>query len=647
MKKLTAVGLGAFSIALAFAAKDPIIMTVNGVDVPKSEFEYLYNKNSQQQINPQTLDEYVEMFKLYKMKVADARAEGIDTVSSFLKEAEQYRHDLAEPYLTDSVFLNKLVNEAYERSKEEVEAYHIMLFKTRDIKKNIELRQRADSILQVLNNGGDFADLAARFSQDRSSSANGGSMGWIVSNNFPFAFESEAYSLPEGQYSKSVVESPVGYHILKGGKHRPARGKVKVAHIMRFTKGKPESVQAEAKQVIDSLYNIVIANPGAFGPTAIANSEDPGSARQSGVLPPFGAGEMVSEFDSVAFSLKNGEISKPFKTSYGYHIIHRLGDEPVPSLAELKPLILSKITNAQDPRSKMVRNHQSEMLQKRHKGALNAKNIDAIRKQVLENGLDSVIFVAWKTVPMASKEIFTVDGKSMTLWDLAVKSEHYNIPASSIAVDMLNDIIDKEYNLSLLNAEESRLLNSEPDYANLLREYVDGSLLYEVSVRKVWDKAAKDTEGLNKFFNENRSNYKWSEPHVKGFLVQAANDSVANEIRERSAQLSPDSLLNTLKTEFKGKAMIDRVLLTKGSNPLVDNLMFGASEVVPLNSKYPVYFMINPRLITEPEEVADVKGLVTSDYQNEYQTAWENELRRRYPVTVNEKVLKSVKSISK
>lgn len=145
-------------MALAFAAKDPVIMTVNGVDVPQSEFEYLYNKNSQQQINPQTLDEYVEMFKLYKMKVADARAEGIDTLRSFRKEADQYRYDLAAPYLADSVYLNQLVAEAYDRSKEEVEAYHIMLFKSRDASQNPAIRQKADSLLQVLRNGGDFGN---------------------------------------------------------------------------------------------------------------------------------------------------------------------------------------------------------------------------------------------------------------------------------------------------------------------------------------------------------------------------------------------------------------------------------------------------------------------------------------------------------
>ena len=176
MKKILVASAGVCAVALAFAAKDPVIMTVNGVDVPKSEFEYLYNKNSQQQINPQNLEDYVEMFKLYKLKVADARAEGIDTLPSFLKETEQYRHDLSAPYMVDSVYLNKLVKEAYDRSRNEAEAYHIMLFKGRDAQTNLETRERADSIRKVLLNGGDFAELAAKYSQDRASNSRGGRM---------------------------------------------------------------------------------------------------------------------------------------------------------------------------------------------------------------------------------------------------------------------------------------------------------------------------------------------------------------------------------------------------------------------------------------------------------------------------------------
>ena len=646
MKKTVAAGLGACAVALAFAAKDPVIMTVNGVDVPKSEFEYLYNKNSQQQINPQTLDEYVEMFKLYKMKVADARAEGIDTTTAFLKETEQYRHDLAAPYLADSLYINQLVKEAYDRTKEEVEAYHIMLFKTRDAAANVALRNRADSLAGVLRAGGDFADLAARFSQDRGSNAKGGRMGWIVSNTYPAAFEIAAYSLPEGAISE-VVESPVGYHILKGGKHRPARGKVKVSHILKLTQGKDAAGQAQAKAEIDSLYAVVMANPNDFNNVATANSEDRGSARQGGTLPAFGAGEMVAEFDSVAFSLADGEISKPGETAYGYHIIRRYSHEDVPALDKMKPQLVAKITSPQDPRYKLIRDHQTETFAKKHKGSLNSKTLSQLRGDVTRQGLDSALFVTWTTAPAGEMPLASVNGKQHKVSEFMQTVSMLRVPASANAQELFENTLMEYYNNLLVEAEEASLEQTEPDYRNLLKEYVDGSLLYEVSVRKVWDKAAKDTEGLEKYFEANRANYKWTEPHVKGYLVQTTNDSVASLIRERAAALAPDTLVQTLRKEFKGSIGIDRVLVSKGTNAMVDNIMFGGPEVQPSNSKYQVYFMIDPRVLTEPEEAADVKGLVTSDYQNEFQTAWENELRRKYPVKVNEKVLRQVKSNSK
>lgn len=642
MKKTFAVGLGACAIALAFAAKDPVIMTVNGVDVPKSEFEYLYNKNSQQQVNPQSLDEYVEMFKLYKMKVADARAEGIDTMASFRREADQYRHELAAPYLADSLFLNNLVKEAYDRSKEEVEAYHIMLFKPRDPSKVDEARNRVDSIRQLLLNGADFADLAARFSQDRGSNTKGGRMGWMVANSYPYAFEVAAFNLPEGQIS-DVIDSGVGFHVLKGGKRRPARGKVKAAHILKLTQGKSDADKQKAKAQIDSLYQLVIANPSLFNHIASTNSEDPGSARQGGVLPAFGTGEMVAEFDSVAFSLADNEISEPFATSYGYHIIKKIGSEPIASMESIKPRLLARITSPQDPRYVMVRDNQTKKLAKKHKGSLNEKNLQAMRRDVKTMGLDSALFAKWNAAPMTDMQVFSVDGKATKLSGIVENISKLQIPASDYAVKEFDNIIDMLYNRELVKAEEDALLTEQPDYANLLREYVDGSLLYEVSVRKVWDKAAKDTEGLKAYFIANRDNYKWTEPRAKGFLVQAVNDSVGNLVRERAAGIPADSLVQTIRKEFKGKAAIDRVLVSKGTNAMVDNIMFGGPESTPTNSKYTVYFMINPRLISEPEEVADVKGMVTSDYQNEFQQDWENELRKKYPVKVNEKVLRKVK----
>ncbi len=546
MKKTVMAGIGLGAAALMFAAKDPVIMTVNGVDVPKSEFEYLYHKNSQQQINPQNLDEYVEMFKLYKMKVADAKAEGIDTLSSFIKETEQYRHDLAAPYLADSVYLNKLVDEAFERSKEEVEARHIMLFKSRDLSENPAIRVRIDSIYGVLKAGGNFEDLAERLSQDRNSAARGGRMGYILANQYPYAFEEAAFSLSEGEVSE-VVESPVGYHILKGGKRRPARGKVQAAHILKITKGKTDAEKAAAKQQIDSIYEVLKSFPMNFTEMATRLSDDRGSARQGGMLPWFGAGEMVEPFDSTAFAISDGAISTPFESDFGWHIVKRIGHRPAPGKSEMKPQLLARMTSRQDPRYKMIRDRQTETLAKKHNAQINKKSLQALRTLVSGSGMDSTSFAHARAAQFYNDELFRIGKISVPVSEFVGTIDKINQTNPAQALDLFDDNFDAFYNGRLVSAEEDALAVEVPEYRNLLKEYIDGSLLYEVSVRKVWDRAAKDTEGLQRYFEQHRDEYKWNEPHAKGYLVQAQNDSVANLIKARAAELGRDTLVNTIR----------------------------------------------------------------------------------------------------
>ncbi len=556
------------------SAKDEVIMTVNGVDVPRSEFEYLYHKNQQQQVDPQSLEEYAEMFKIYKLKVADALAQKLDTMSAFRKEMDQYRRELAAPYLTDSLFLNSLVKEAYDLSREEVEAFHIMLAKGATDNETVAARAQADSIRNRLLNGEDFGELAAKYSVDRASSNAGGRMGYILSGRFPYTFEKVAYTLAPGEISE-IVESPQGFHILKGGKHRPARGTVLVEHIMKMVPPTASAEeQAAAKASIDSIYSLVVANPDRFEDLARELSDDKGSGRQGGKLSWFGAGMMVEPFDSASFALQVNEISRPVKSQFGWHVIRKLDAKAPATLEEMKPGVLKRIANPQDERFNLVGHNLLNNLRKKHKKLLQKQDIDGE---------------------------------------------------------------------ALVEVEYDWLYANEPDYRNLLNEYREGSLLYEASLREVWDKAAKDNDGLTAYFNAHKEDYKWTKPHVKGILVQATNDSVAGLVRTALREVNDDNGLKALRKQFVGKASIDRILMEEGQNPMVDNVIFGGDPVKPNNKKYSVYFIFEPKVLDAPESMSDVKSLVTSDYQNQLEREWVESLKARYPVTVNEKVLKKVK----
>ena len=641
MKKRFVVGAGVAVFALALAAKDKVIMTVNGVDVPKSEFEYLYGKNSQQQLNQQPLEEYVEMFKLYKLKVADARAEGIDTTEAFRKEMAQYRNDLAAPYLVDSTYLHQLLEEMYVRSQEEVQPWHIMYFKKPDSKHNARSRQVLDSLRAELMNGADFADLARQYSEDKGSAPFGGKMPFITAGKYPYDFEVASYALGEGEISQ-IVESPVGYHLIRGGERRPARGKVLTAHILKMV-GRDADSDAKAKAQADSIYEVLMSDPSKFADLATRFSDDRGSARQGGSLPWFGPGETVAEYDSVAFALPNGEISKPVRSQFGWHIIKKIDSKGVPGIEEIKPQFLAQVTSPQDARYELIKRQQTERFAKKHKAKINAKTRAAMESYVSARGLDSLFTEKFGKGAEGMAELFVIDGKSIPVSDFAAAMKKIEQDDAESARKILDTNLMSFFNGKLVEAEEARLMKEEPSYRNLLNEYVDGSLLYEVSVRKVWDKAAKDTDGLKEYFNTHRDNFKWSQPHAKGYLVQAKGDSIAEEVRQLAAETGRDSLVNTIRKRFQGNVSIDKVLVEKGTNPMVDYLMFGGQEVKPSKSNFTTFFMIDGRVLTEPEEFSDVRGLVTNEYQNELQSKWEDELKTKYPVKVNEKVLKSVK----
>lgn len=636
------VGAGLSVLAAFMFAKDPIIMKVNGDAVPKSEFEYLYHKNRQQQMTPQPLQEYVEMFKLYKLKVADAKAEGIDTTATFLKEMAQYKRELAQPYLTDSLYIKELVEEAALRGREEVEVSHIMLAKKRTDKENREQKVRLDSIRNAIMDGADFEEMAKKYSADRGSSSKGGYMGYMPANRYPYSFETAAYNLPAGEIS-GIIETPMGYHLLKTGKRRPSRGKVHAYHIMKMSRQDDSSEkQNRAKASIDSIYRIVKAHPERFSEVAKSESEDRGSAVKGGELPWFGTGEMVPEFENVAFSLEEGEVSGPVRTQYGWHIILVDGRKGPASAEELKPEMLQRFQSPQDDRREMIRDHNMNRLAVKHHAKVNRDVLSSLKGAAFSEGIDSLFVESHLRDGMSDLTLVEIEGRKYPVREYLSTLKGITKGAGEASAQTIEKTVTIWLNNLLTDTELDWLYGNEADYRNLMKEYYDGSLLYEVSLRKVWDKASKDKEGLERYFRTNKDKYNWTTPHVKGLLVQAVNDSVAEVLKARMDALPGDSIIPLLRKEFKGKALIDRVLVEKGGNPMVDNLMFGAPEVVPTGN-YTVYFLYNPRILTKPEELSDVRGAVTGDYQTELENQWTDELRRKYPVEVNEKELKKLR----
>lgn len=564
-KKLLSILLAGTILTVAAKDKQPVIMIVNGEEIPSSEFEYLYKKNKRQQVESQTFEEYLELFKIYRLKVADAKSEGKDTLEAFKKEINQYKRDLITPYIVDSAFIYNYVDIAAMRNRDEVEASHIMLFRTGDLEKDKRSIEILDSLRNEIIKGASFTDIATKYSEDRSVVRNGGYQGYIVEGRFPYAFETAVYETPEGQISE-VIDSGIGFHIVKSGKRRPARGKVEVAHILKLVPPNSTLEESDAiKSTIDSLYSVVFANPDLFSEVATAYSEDPGSAINGGKLPFFGPGEMVPEFEQTSYELSIGEISKPIRTSYGWHIIKKIGAKSSKEYSEIRNEVLNRVNNPKDPRYKEIENH------------------------------------------------------------------NYDLLRAKFGRDLSNN--------ELLEAEENwQYLNNE-DYRNLINEYTDGSMLYEVSLDKVWNKAMQDTEGLENYFKNNREKYKWEVPYAKGFLVQVKSDSIGNVIRQHCLQLNEDSIVKYIRKNYPGEALVEKFFVVKGNNPMVDNILFNGPVVKPKAKNFKSYLILEGRVLEEPEELNDVRGAVTSDYQDALEQQWVADLKNKYKIIINKKEL--------
>jgi len=623
-------------LAVTARNSDPVLMNVAGKDVHISEFEYLYHKNNSQQIQPQSLDDYVGMFVDYKLKVADAEAAGIDTTAAFINEYNQFRNELSDPYMRDNSVLDAMVADSYSHMTEEIFVSHIML--------PPDKQALIDSLRQVIVDGrADFEDVARKYSIDKPSAVKGGRMGYVVPNRFPWSFEKAAFDTPVGQLSP-VVNSGFGLHIIRPETRRPARGEVNAGHILLVTRNASDSVKALQKQRIDSIYAVVSADPSKFEDLARRLSEDPGSARNGGSLGWFGSGMMVHEFDSVAFALPVGQISKPFATAFGWHVIKKTDARGIGSLEDNKDKIIKAIEAS--PRNNAPREAYLESQKKIYKASLYRDNIDKVDDIVKPLGerMDSTVVAA---LCASNLPVYTVNGVDYTLGEVAqaltpfnargVKNLRYEIEKTATA--MMSDRV--------FDIARERLAETEPDYRNLVNEYRDGILLFEISNRNVWDRAAKDKEGLEKFFEDNRDNYKWDSPKFKSFVIFASSDSLLNEALKFAetvpAGLTPVDFTKTMRERFGRDVKIERVIAAKGENAITDYLAFGGEKPKTDASRWSCYAAFGGRIIAAPEEAADVRGAVVSDYQAALEKDWLVELHKKFPVKINKKVLKQVK----
>lgn len=618
---------------------DQVLLTIDKKPVTLGEFEYLYHKNNSQQLAPQSIEEYLDMFINYKLKVAEAEAAGIDTTATFINEYNGYARDLAQPYLTDQTVEQELIDKVYDRLKEEVNVSHIMMFTGETSAEREANHHTLDSIRTVIVNGGDFEALAKEYSIDRASRDRGGNMGYITANRFPYTFEDAAYETPVGQLSQ-VIETPYGFHLVKPIDRRQARGQVLVQHILKLTQGLPADQAAAKRNEIDSIH--VLLSAGAdFDDLAARESEDPGSARQGGRLPWFSTGRMVKPFEDAAFTLKDGELSGIIESSFGYHIIKRLDSKGLGSKDEVTPMI--KEILAQDERGLLPRRAKLDQYRQKYNLAMNRPAIAMVESVIRNNGgYDSTVIAKLIDMP-APLATFDGDNK-IRLNEVVASLAPMNGLAPARAFDVFSKRLDAMIDDAITDRAVADMANDNADYRNLLNEYRDGILLFEISDRNVWSRAKEDTEGLDKWFETHRDRYKWDAPKFKSYIIFATSDSVLNVAHKYLEEnlVAGKELAACMRQLCGREVRVERVIAAKGENAIVDYLGFNGEKPAP-SGKWIAYEAYRPAIIDSPVEVADERGAITADYQSHLEENWVKNLRSRHKVKVNKKVLKQAK----
>jgi len=622
---------------------DPVIMKINNKPVLKSEFEYIYNKNNtNNSLDKKTLDEYVDLFINFKLKVEEAENQGIDTTKSFITELSGYRTQLAKPYLTDSKVDDALLHEAYNRLKEEVDVSHILIRIPQSATPADTLKawSEINTIWKRLQKE-DFSKVAKEVSQDQSAEQNKGHIGWVSAFRTVYPFETTAYNTPIGTYSKPIRTS-LGYHIVKVHARRNTLGEVLVSHIMIFTSKDNQTLNKRAKVTIDSLYQRVLIGDD-FGELAKKYSQDKGTSVRNGELPWFGVGRMVPEFEAAAFALdKNGDISKPIQTAYGWHLLKLIDKKGLASYDEMKSDLERKIKH--DERANMAQQSFLAKLRTDYNYKLDDSAIRDFYKLATAKKLNDTAFISGAA--KLNKPLFRFDRHSYSQADFANYLKKNSTSEKIIPSEMIDEKLNAYVDAELLTYEDSQLENKYSDLRLLMQEYHDGILLFEVSNKEVWDKASRDTEGLAKYFNNHKADYTWEKPHFKGRVILCKDKESMKAAKMIIKHMPTDSIEKYIKLRLNDSIQyvkVEKGLFVVGENKVVDNQVFKTKNKFVPATDYPYSFVAGKLLKNKPENFSDVRGLVTADYQEYLEQEWIKALRAKYQVKVDQNILKTVK----
>ncbi len=665
MNKVIFIGaliIANFLMTTAFAysnSNDPVLIKINEREVTVSEFEYVYTKNNlnPQVMDPKSMEEYLELFVNFNLKVYEAIELGLDTQPSFMDELAGYREQLARPYLTDQDVTQQLLDEAFERMQYDVRASHILISLDEHASSEDTLAawNKAKELRNRVLQGEDFAELAVEYSDDSSAEGmpatanrpamrgNKGDLGYFSVLDMVYPFETATYNLDIGEVSMPV-RTRYGYHLIKLTDRLPAMGNARVAHIMVNI---PQDASDEEKQQAREKINEIaerVEQGESFDELAKRFSDDNASGQRGGELPPFTSNRMVPEFIEAIHNLSKEDVSQPVKSQYGWHLI-KLFEKEMPEREEAVADLQNRISR--DSRAQLSQKVVIERIKEENNFIEHPENLD-----VFFDNVDNTIFEGnWEpSVVEGNQEVlFTIADKTFTQQDFAAyldKSQTMRTPEAitNYVKTMYHSFRDN----ALIEHEKKRLPEKYSEFRQIMREYHDGILLFELTDQKVWSRAMQDSTGLKEFFESNIEDYMWGDRFdaaIYTFDSQRDARSGRRDIRRAERRGTPhEELMSNFNQDSQLEVSAEKGVFEVDQKPVLQKISKedGITSIIEHDNNFVVIY-VNEFLPASPKKLNQIRGLVIADYQNYLEEKWVEELREKYEFYVNKQALEKLK----
>jgi len=628
-------------VQAAFSQTNDVLLSVDGDEVTASEFIRVYNKNLDlvTDDSQKNVDGYLNLFIDYQLKLKEAKRLKLHEETKYLNEFTKYKRQLSQKYLNDNKVTEQLINEAYERGTYDIKVRHALVRLDENTNDTINAYNKISKLREaILKDGYDNA----KEKMHNGKTVFLENLGYISVFRTVYDFESAAFNSPVGEVSMPF-RTQFGYHIVNVEEKIPTKGYITTAHIMVAHKQKDSTVNSE--QRIKEIYK-KLQQGEDFESLVKQFSDDKSTISQGGKFTPFRRGQLNADnFESAAFALKaDGDLSEPIKTKYGWHIIKRLDLAPIKALKDMKPELERLVKK--DSRSKLINEAMVSKLKKAYNISFNES-----AKPYFTSILDKTYFLStWQKPETFKKDdiIFTINTKNFTYGEFlrhlqAAANRFYrgkDIPLTAV----VNKEFDRFFETSILQYRKDNLENENQEYATILNEYRDGLLLFDLMEKEIWNKASKDSVGLQTFYETNKANYIWDK-RIDVVIASSADKSTTKAALKMMKKKSDiDAIGNALNTADK-----QNIIFTKGTFNLTDsklpanlNVKKSLSKIYKHNDAFHV-ISIRDILPSKQKTLKEARGTILADYQNEIETSWLKELRTKFKVDVNQDVLAKVK----